>query len=213
MQVVGTAGQKNGAQYLFDASTSIVSASVSQLVLLKSSQRSTLFLQNLSSNAMYVEFGPARATCAISSGAVNAVSVANAGFGYSLPPKVIFFGGAYLNTNQITPTYSIAGLPDFASPGNTAQAHCVMGGSAPNQTVSSIVIDNPGSGYAYPPFVYLLNDPNDPYGAAAPSTTSGVLLPANGATPYKADASFCTTDQVSVYSSTSGGALVCKYSL
>lgn len=211
MQLVGSAGQHNGAQYLYDASVTIGASSTPTLVLPKAQQRSSLVLQNISAIDMYIEIGPARASCTISSGAVNAVSVTNAGFGYSLPPTVHFYGGAYINKNQISPTYTIAGLPEYAAPSRPAKAHCIMSGAAGAQTVSSIVIDDGGAGYAYPPFVYLRNNPNDPYGCAAPSATSGILLKGGSGSSWSNNGIVQNTDQVAVFCTSFNTILTCKF--
>ncbi len=165
---------------------------------------------------MVIEIGGARATATLSSGTVASCTVVNVGFGYSVPPTVEFLGGAWDSGYQITPTFTTAGLPDFPSPtspsGRPAKAHCIMTGSAGSQTVSSIVIDDPGAGYLYPPYVFLRNSRNDPFGCAVPSATSGILLLANGGS-YTSNGTICTTDQVAVYCSATSAAFTCKYSL
>lgn len=209
--LVGIRGQ-NYADRLFDASGTIASGGTAQLVLPQAKVRTSLIIENISDTNMYVEFGGARATASLSSGTVSSCSVVNAGFGFSRPPKIVFLGGAWDNPNQTTPTYSLQGCPCWPSPSNPAQAHCVMSGSAPNQTIGSIVIDNPGSGYAYPPYVLLMNDPLDPYGCATPSATVGMLLLANGGS-YTPNGSVCTTDQISIFCATSSKAFTCKFTL
>lgn len=162
---------------------------------------------------MLIEFGPARAGLPVlSSGTVSSVPVANAGQGYSRPPKVIFYGGAFGFPGATTPTYALIGTPDMTAPNRPAQAHCVMTGSAPNQTISSIAIDDPGAGYLYPPYVYLENDPLDPFGVAAPSATVGILLLANGGS-YTPNGTVCTTDALAVFCSTTSSAFCCKFTL
>lgn len=211
-KLVGSTGQYLGSEYLYDASGTIATGGTAQLLLPKAKSRSSLIIQNISDTNMFIEFGGARATATLSSGTVVSCAVTNAGIGYSRPPQVIFTCGAYQNPTQITPTFTIAGLPDWAAPSNPAQAHCIMSGTAPNQTVGSIVMDNPGSGYAYPPYVWLLNDPNDPYGAAAPSATVGVELVSAGGS-YTSNGTICTTDQISIFCATTGKAFTCKYSV
>lgn len=211
MRAVGSGGQRSPCN-LYDASGTISSGGTAQLVLPRAMERTSLILENISDTDMLFEFGAARATASLSSGAVSSVSVANAGFGYSKPPLIIFYGGSYLNINQSSPTFSIAGLPDYPTPSNPAQAHCVMSGSAPNQTVGSIVVDNPGSSYEYPPFVFLMNDPSDMFGCAVPSASVGVLLKANGGS-YTNNSSICITDQISVFCASSSKAFTCKYTI
>lgn len=210
-KLIGSTGQYTGSEYLFDASGTISSGGTAQLLLPKALSRSSLIIQNISDTNMFIEIGGARATASLSSGTVASCSVANAGMGFSRPPSVVFLGGGYRNQNQITPTFSLVGLPDWPSPSLVAQAHCVMSGSAPNQTVSSIVIDNPGAGYAYPPYVWLVNDPNDPYGCAVSSATSGIELISSGGS-YTSNGTICCTDQISIFCATSSKAFTCKFS-
>lgn len=199
---------------LFDASGSIVTGGTAQLVLPEAHIRSSLIIENTSSGNLLLEFGSARANCALSGGAVSSVTVTNTGFGYSMPPNVHFYGGALgpKGNPQQAPTYSLQGLPEYNSPNSPAKAHCVMTGAAGSMTVSSIVIDSPGSGYAFPPFVFLTNNANDPYGCAVPSATIGLLLIASGGS-YTANGSVCTTDQVSIFGASTGQTYLCKFTL
>lgn len=196
---------------LFDASGTITTGGTPQLILPQGETRSSLIITNTSSANMFFEFGAARATATLSGSGVASCAVTNAGFGYSLPPAVEFYGGAWTQNTPI-PTYTLQGLPDFPSPSSPAKAHCVMTGAAGSMTVSSIVIDSPGSGYCYPPFVFLVNRSLDPFGCAVPSGTVGILLLANGGS-YTANGSVCTTDQISVYCATTSSPFVCKFSL
>lgn len=213
-KLVGSTGQYTGAETVFDASGTITTGGTAQLLLPKAMSRSSLIIENISDTNMLFDFGAARVSATLTSGAVSSCSVVNAGFGYSRPPKVIFLGGALgaRGNPMATPTYTLQGLPDWAAPNRPAQAHCVMSGNAPNQTIGSIVMDDPGLGYAYPPYVYLLNDPLDPYGCAAPSATVGVLLLPNGGA-YTPNGTVCTTDQISVFCASSGKAFTCKYTI
>ena len=215
MRFPGTANQARN-DYLYVADVSIVSGGTAQLVLGKSISRSYLYLQNLDSGPMYVEFGNARATCTISGGKVNAVTVTNAGFGYSFPPIVRFLGGGVgppLPAQGLGP----AGSPflggnqvNYPAPSHFATAHAVMTGSAPNQTVSSIFIDDGGAGYLTAPFVFLDNSPLDPYGAAVPSLGGGMLLVPQGE-PLIFNGTCCPTDAISVFSGTGGAVLACRW--
>lgn len=212
-KLVGSTGQYTGAEYLFDASGTIVSGSVAQLVLPKAKSRSSLIIQNVSSANMWVEFGGARATAALTTKGVSSCTITNAGFGYSIAPNVKFLGGAYQNPNKISPTYTLQGLPDWPAPSHPATAHCVMSGAAGSMTVSSIVIDDPGANYCYPPYVWLDNMYNDLYGAADPSVSpSGILLIANGGS-YTSNGTICTTDQVAIYCASASAAFTCKYAV
>lgn len=210
--LVGYAGQVN-TNRLFDASGAVTVGGTPQLILPIARIRTSLIIENSSSSTMYLEFGGARASATLTSGAVSSVSVTNAGFGYTRPPSVVFYGGAFgpPGNPQSAPAYALPGLPDWTAPSNVATAHCVMTGAAGSMTVNSIVIDNPGSGYAYPPYVLLVNDINDPFGAAVPSATSGIQITGGGA--YSVNASICPTDQISVFCSASSATFVCKYTL
>lgn len=201
---------QNNRDRMFDASGTIVSGGAAQLILPEAKMRSSLLVENISDTDMFVEIGSGRATAAITTGAVSSVSVTNAGFGYSIAPTVKFVGGAY--PGGLTTTLTLAKPSDasWPSPQHPARAHCVMTGSAPNMTISSIVIDDGGSGYQYPPYVELNNSLIDPWGAAVPSATVGILLKANGGS-YASNGTTCTTDQVSVFCASSSKAYMCKY--
>ena len=161
---------------------------------------------------MFIEIGGARASASLTSGAVSSVSVTNAGFNYTLPPLVIFLGGGYQNPTQITPIYSLTGLPDWSAPSHPAKATCVMTGSPGALSIASISIDDPGAGYAYQPYVFLMNNPNDPFGCAVPSTGVGIELISAGGS-YTSNGTICTTDQVGIYCASSGKAYTCKFSV
>lgn len=195
----------------FDVSGTITSGGTPQLLLPQALSRSTLLIQNISDTAMYITIGAPPATCALSSGSVSTVTAGNAGQGYSRPPAVLFYGGANAN-RQSNPTYLLSGLPEYPSPSTSASAHCVMTGSAPNMTISSITVDNGGAGYAYPPFVLLVNDPLDPNGGSIASATNGILLAASGGS-YTSNGSVCTTDQIYIFCATSSKAFTAKFTL
>lgn len=197
----------------YDASGTITTGGTAQLLLPVSQIRSSLVIVNNSSDNLLLEFGAGRATATLTSGAVSSCSVTNAGFGYSIAPAIKFLGGAFgpPGNPQIAPTYTLQGLPDWTCPNKPATAHCVMTGSAPNMTISSIVIDNPGTGYAYPPYVQIVNYHNDPFGCAVPSATVGLPLFPGGS--YDSNGSICITDQISIYGSTTGQQYLCKYTL
>lgn len=208
--LVGLRGQVF-ADRLYDASGTIATGGTAQLVLPFAKVRTSLIIENLSDTNMFLEFGSGRATATLTSGVVSSVAVTNAGFGFSRPPKVYFLGGAWDSQSPI-PTSTVRGNPCGAAPSNVAQATCVMSGSAPNMTIGSITIDNPGSGYVFPPYVLLVNDLLDPFGCAAPSATVGLLLLSSGGS-YTSNGSLCTTDQISIFCSGTGKAFTCKFSL
>lgn len=187
---------------IYRADGTIATGGTPQLILPRAAPRSSILIQNTStSDTITIEFGCARATATVSGGQVTGVTVTNAGFGFTYAPTIYFLGGGnILNGRDLG-----LGYPGQYAPNNVATAHCVMSGGA----VSSIVIDNPGSGYDCAPYVQLLNDPNDNYGCAKPSATSGYKL-APGASLYQAY-NVVTTDAIAVYGATTGDSWFCQY--
>lgn len=215
MRLPGSTGQ-SGLEHIFDASGTITSGSAAQLVLPWAHRRSLLIFQNTSSASMYLEMGGPRATATLTSGNVSSISVTNAGFGYTIAPTVEFCGGGFdANNNGMTLGSSVS-LPDFEPPrapiGRPAKAHCVMTGAAGSMTIASIAIDDPGAGYAYPPYIFIKNNLNDPFGCAVPSATSGILL-ATGSQPLIFNGTITPTDGLAVFCATSTSTFVCKYTL
>jgi hypothetical protein len=209
-----SAGNQQVRHPLYDASGTITSGGTAQLILAQSQSRSFLMFQNLSAHSLYFEFGSARATCSLTSGAVSSVSVTNAGFNFSKPPVVRFMGGggpggSLYGSNPVTP-YLGLNQPGGLSPSDVATAHCVMTGSAPNMSVSSIVVDHGGSGYLIAPYVFIFNSDLDPYGCAVPSATSGMLL-TTGSAAVIFNGTCCTTDPIAVYGATTSDAFICKW--
>lgn len=203
MQLVGSRGQAV-RDFTYDASGTITTGGTAQLILPEHAYRTHLFIQNLSSAVMLVEFGGARATATLSSNKVSSFSVTNAGFGYTIAPTVVFYGGGDLNKN---PTYLCPGLPGNIMPGYSPKAHAVLSGN----TVGSIVLDDPGAAaYVKAPYVFLKSSDQDPYGAASPTATSGILLTANGGSLFY-NGTAVPTDAISVYGGTTGQAFTCKY--
>lgn len=204
MRLVGSGGQQR-CDHLYDASGSLAGSSA-QLILAQSRSRSFLQIQNLAATDMWLEFGSARATCSLTSGVVTTVTVSNAGFGFTLPPQVMFLGGGtdadgiFLGGNQ--PNYD---SPQAISGGRPAQAHATLNAG----TVNAIVIDDGGAGYKIAPFVFLLNDPNDPYGCAAPTSGTGVLLVRSGGS-LTFNGTNCPTDPIAVIG-TKDAVFTCKW--
>ena len=187
---------------VYRADGTIASGGTPQLILPRAAPRSYFMIQNTSaSDTLYFEFGCARAKATVSNGAITAVTVTNAGFGFTYPPIVKFLGGGNISNGRDLGL----GYPNQSAPSNFATAHCVLSGGA----VSSIVIDNPGSGYDCAPYVQLLNDPNDNYGCAVPSTSSGLKL-APGVI-HSMQYSVVTTDSIAVYGATTGDSWYCQY--
>lgn len=199
--------------HMYDASGTITTGGTPQLVLPVVNSRASLIFVNNSTANMLLEFGGARASCTISGGAVNSITVTNAGFNYSIDPSVTFYGGGFNSNDIVNPSFlgAIPPTPDWYAAANPAKAHCVMTGNAPNMSISSIVIDSGGSGYNAPPYVFINNSMNDPNGAALPSATVGILLLPNGS--YTPNGTTCTTDALSVFCATMSSAFTCKYML
>ena len=198
MKLVGSGGQGT-PHYQFRVDGSITTGGTPQLLLPATTSRSMLVVMNISDTAMYIEFGGARAHCALTSGVVSSVTVDNAGFGYTLPPIVSFLGGY----PGVTSSSAVAGA-DTAQPiptagnggGRPATAVAVLS----TGTVGSITIQDGGAGYQCPPYVFIHNRREDPFGVADPSVNSGsgILLPANGGS-YYVNGTVCTTDAIAIY--------------
>jgi hypothetical protein len=218
MKLVGSPGQFT-QHFLYRADGTIVAGGTAQLVLGRSQSRSHLLIQNLSEGPLSVEIGFGGATAAISNGAVSGVTVTNAGMGYTRPPLVRFLGGGAVENNTsyvgLTqpggPSPTNAAALSKALGGRPALGRCVMTGSAPNMSIASITINDPGAGYAIAPFVHILADDLDPNGAALPSATAGILLTA-GSDPLVYNGTVCPTDSVSIWGATTGQAFVCRWS-
>jgi hypothetical protein len=221
MQLIGSRGQQTRDHY-FSADGSIVAGNTSQLLLPERKSTSFLFIENLSNEALYLEFGGARATASISGGGVASCAIGNGGFGYVQPPKVFFYGGG----NGGNSLFNGVGLPNWPAPGDAAFARPREGTPANRPAVayavlttgvvSSIVIEDPGVGYVAAPYVFLENslEPPDPFGVADPyfgSVNSGFLLPAPGAS-YYVNGTHCTTDAISIWGGTTGQAFTCRWS-
>jgi hypothetical protein len=201
VNVPGVANQA-GRHFLYDASGSIVTGGTPQLILPETTLgRSYLSIQNTSAGLLMLEWGSARAKCTISGGVVNSVTVTNGGFNFTKPPLVEFQGGG----NNGNSSFLGLPLPNASGPGHPAKAHAVLSGGA----VSSIVIDDPGSGYVCAPFVFIANSNLDPYGCAAPSASVGYQL--FSGTNIWFNGFTCPTDSVAVYGATTAQTFVCKF--
>lgn len=202
MQLPGSRGQQI-RDFMYDASGTTGTGAT--LILPEQPNRTALFLQNISATAMYIEIGGARATATLTSGSVTSIAMTNTGFGYTIPPRVKFFGGGNLAAN---PTYIGPGLPGLVGPSTSASGHALLTAGA----VSSIVIDNGGANYKEAPYVFLQSSEQDPYGAATPSTTSGFELYANTLPLiFGFQNTVCPTDAISVYAASSNLNFTCKY--
>jgi len=218
--LVGASGQ-NKRYFLFDASGTITTGGTPQLILPQHQSRSYLLIQNnAASGSLFVEFGSARGTASITNGVVTGVTITNAGFNFTKPPTVKFWGGgnagntSYLGLNQ----------PGGEAPHNLvtagAPAHgiAVMTGSAPNLSVASVTLTNGtkndplgGIGYVIAPFVQFINSDLDPYGAAVPSATVGIQLLPGAVGKLEYNGTMTPTDPVSIFGATTGQAFTCKW--
>ena len=211
MQLVGSGNQAK-RHPLFTADGSVTTGGTPQLILPETPSRSFLMLQNVSAGPLWFEFGSARATAALTNGAISSITVTNAGFNFSKPPVVRFAGGGYSGNTAFLGLNQPGGDGPNSSivAGRVACAHCVMTGSAPNLSISSIVIDDPGAGYAIAPYVFIMNSDLDPYGCAVPSATSGMLLSAQSA-PYILNGTSCFTDAIAVFGATTSQAFLARW--
>lgn len=211
MQLAGAANQNRYCP-LFCADGTIAVGGTPQLVLPQTPARAFLTIQNTSAGTLVFEFGSARATATIVNGVVTAIAVTNGGFGFSLPPNILLFGGG----NGGVSGYVGLGQPGGAAPsammgvGRPATAHAVMSGTAPNMSVASIVVDDGGAGYVTAPYVAIHNSNHDPNGCATPSATSGMVLPA-GSAPIILNGTSCPTDAIAVFGMTAGQSFLARW--
>lgn len=194
-----------------------LASTAAQLVLPVAPFRAMLLVQNISASIMYLEHGTPRALATVSGGGVTGTTITNAGFGYTNPPSIEFKGGYLpfvanaswnglgIHSGQAPTGIATQGLSSNPTYNRPARAHCVLTAGA----VSSIVIDDPGYGYINAPEMIFKNHDNDPFGCAVPSSTSGIVLAANGGT-YLLNGTFCHTDQIALIGAT-GAAFTVEY--
>lgn len=224
MLLPGARGQQT-RDFLYNASGTITTGGTPQLVLPEGKSRSLLVLENLSSGNLWFEFGSAQATCTISGGAVNAVSIVNGGFNFTQAPFVTFLGGFYAQATSGNVTTGVGvGFPGFPSPmagqGTSsnlfriAQGAAVLAAASVGSKVASVTINDGGAGYQTAPYVFFQNSLLDPLGVADPSLNSGVgiLLLANGGSQTW-ESTACPTDAVAVYGATTGQRFTAKFML
>jgi hypothetical protein len=200
--------------HYYRADGAIASGGTPQLLLPERKSTSFLLIQNNStSDDLWLEFGSARATATLTGGQVTSFTVTNGGFGFIVPPKVHLWGGG----TGGNPLFPGVGMPNWPAPGDAgftaprqgsttdriAKAHAVL----TTGVVTSIVVDDPGSGYVAAPFVFMENSlsPPDPFGVANPffgSALSGIPVVAGGS--YYVNGTHCTTDAIGVYGATTG---------
>jgi hypothetical protein len=155
----------------------------------------------MSSGPLYFEIGTGRAHATLSSKTVGSVAVDNAGFNFTKPPLVRFWGGA-LPSNS---TYLGLNQPGGDAPSHPALGHAVLS----NGAISSIVVDDPGAGYAIAPYVQIMNSDLDPYGVAIPSNGVGILVQSGD---YKEwNGTICPTDPIAVWGATTGQSFTVRW--
>lgn len=204
MRLPGVRGQIGTRDLTFRADGKIVSGSAPQLILPESWQRSYFLLQNTSTTAtMWLEFGSARAHATLTSGVVTSVTVDNGGFGFTVPPTVEFLGGGNGGNTAVIGT----GDPFGPAPNKPAKATAVLAGGV----VTSITINDGGSGYQAAPYVRLINSNLDFIGCADPSIGGGSgmsLIPQASITDEDVSV---PTEQVSVFCTTANAPYFCRY--
>ena len=204
-----SAGNQQRQDFLYAFDGSITAGTTPQLVLARSMARSYLLLQNTSNGPLWFEIGFGRATASLTIyGTVSSVAVTNAGFNYTKPPLVRFLGGGLPSGTGQPPggSTSYLGLnqPNGPAPAHPATGHAVLTGGA----ISSIVVDDPGAGYAVAPYVQIIGSDLDPYGCALPTATNGILVPSGS---YKEwNGTCCPTDPVGVYGATTAQTFVIR---
>lgn len=203
MRMPGIRGQIGVRDLTFRADSTIASASVPQLILPESWQRSFFEFQNISTATMFLEFGSARAHCGLTSGAVSSITVDNGGFGFTIPPTVEFLGGGNGGNSAVIGT----GDPFGPAPNSPAKAHAVLTAGV----VTSIVIDDPGSNYKAAPYVRLVNSNLDFIGCADPSIGSGSGMTVFPGILITTKDLTVPTDQVAVFCATISSAFFCRY--
>ena len=207
MKLLGSGGQQR-RDSLFDASGTITTGGTAQLLLPQSKARSYLLIVNNSSGLLMVQIGILPAVATISGGKVaSSITVNDVGFGFNLPPIVEFLGGG--NSND-PPSYG-ATAPDWPAPAAPASGIAIMAASAINGLkISSITLNNPGSGYLAAPYVQVRADRTDPTGVGLPSATAGIPLLSQGSN-YYSNGTTCPTDAVAIWGATTGQAFTCKW--
>ena len=201
----------------YRADGTITTGGTAQLILGQSIARSSLFIQNLSNYAMYVEIGVGAGYATLTNGAVTSVTVTNVGFNFTKPPLVRFLGGGYPVTgvnkthNHYNTAYVGLAQPNAAAPQNIATGVATLtSSSVSGSQINGVTITNGGANYAVAPYVMFMCSDLDPMGVALPSPTSGAYLsPGGGSVTY--NGTVCPTDPVAIYCATTGAAFICRY--
>jgi len=195
----GIRGQTQNDDYI-DFSGTITSGGTAQIVLPQQIRRLSLYFQNLSTDVMYVGFGPPRPVATLSGSTVNAISVSgNAGFGFKVIPQVVIQGGIVDGDYQ-------------TSPANPATAH--VNGLSGSGGITGITVDNPGSGYVVAPLVRLVNPmPTLGGGAFLPSTGVGIYVAPSGGFFSMGGSLLIPVSALGVVAATTGDVFTCKVAI
>ena len=216
------AGNQIRQDFLFDASGTITTGGTPQLVMPQHQSRCLFKFINNSADTMYLDFGvgsgPAYATATLTSKVVTAVTVINAGFNFTNPPLVRFYGGGHPRATLqsgiaagINSSYVATGGPGFPPPDHVATAIANLTSSAISlNEIGSITVTYGGS-YSAVPYVQLIPSDLDPNGVAIPGATyaSSIAVSPGGEIAFENTA--CPTDAVSVVGATTGDAFTCKF--
>lgn len=201
MYLLNSQGQQSIHDY-FDASGTITTGGTAQLVLPQRKSCSHIIFQNNSATSMFIQFGVRPGVATLTNGVVTGVSVPDVGFGFLLPPDVQFLGGGNIND----PGSQGATMPGWPTPKHPATGRAVMAAGA----ISSIEIDDGGSGYLSAPLVYILPNRADPTGVGLPASNVGIQVPGNGGS-YYLNGTACPTTAMSVFSATTSAPFTCKW--
>lgn len=204
--------------HTYDASGTLTTGGTAQLLLPAAQSRTFLMIQNISDTVMTIKFGAARLTASMSGGSISSVSVVDGGFGFTategIRPVIGVYGGG-TDQRQFGNSFVGVGQPDYPPPtagsNNVQTAHpaslsAVMTAGA----ISSVTVDNGGSGYKTAPYLHVMNSHLDPIGCATPSATSGIQLAANGGA-VTFNGTFCPTDPVAIFCTASSKAFACVW--
>jgi len=194
-------GQQQQHSY-YDKSGTITTGGTAQLLLPQSKSRSHLAIANNSTGVLMVQIGIAGATAVLTGKVVTSVTVGDAGFGFLVPPQVLFLGGG--NSND--PASQGAAMPDWPAPTNAATGNATIA----NGTISAITLSNGGAGYLVAPYVAIIADRTDPTGVGTASATIGLPVGANGGSIFW-NGTVCPTDAISIWGATTGQAFSCKW--
>lgn len=213
MYLVGAAGQQR-QDNLYDASGTIAAGGTAQLLLPAAVSRSFLTIQNISDTNMFIKFGAARLTATLTSGVVSSVTVVDGGFGFTIPPVIAALGGG-TDPRMWGNTFVGVGQPGYPAPvagsKNVATAHpCQLRAVLTAGVVTSVTVEDGGSGYKAAPYLHAYNNQLDPIGCATPSATSGILLLANGGSFFM-NGTMCPTDPIAIFGATTGKAFTCVW--